>query len=67
MGVYILRRLLLMIPTLIGITFVVFMIIALAPGGIGASLRVAGGEMEANTSSTSLLILDVVGNTLVDW
>ncbi len=49
MGVYILRRLLLMIPTLIGITFVVFMIIALAPGGIGASLRVAGGEMEANT------------------
>tara|TARA_A100000171_G_scaffold49936_1_gene60106 strand:- start:19725 stop:21236 length:1512 start_codon:yes stop_codon:yes gene_type:complete len=38
-----------MIPTLIGITFVVFMIIALAPGGIGASLRVAGGEMEANT------------------
>jgi len=49
MGVYILRRLLLMVPTLIGITFVVFMIIALAPGGIGASLRVAGGEMEANT------------------
>ncbi len=49
MGVYILRRLLLMIPTLIGITFVVFMIIALAPGGIGASLRVSGGEMEANT------------------
>lgn len=38
-----------MIPTLIGITFVVFMIIALAPGGIGASLRVSGGQMDANS------------------
>ena len=40
-----------MIPTLIGITFIVFMIIALAPGGIGASLRVAGGQMDANSRS----------------
>jgi peptide/nickel transport system permease protein len=38
-----------MVPTLIGITFVVFMIIALAPGGIGASLRVSGGQMDANS------------------
>ncbi len=43
MGTYILRRLLLMIPTLIGITFLLFMLVALAPGGIGAALRVSGG------------------------
>jgi len=51
MATYILRRLLLMIPTLIGITFLVFMIIALAPGGIGASLKVAGGQMEATSAA----------------
>lgn len=32
-----------MIPTIIGITFLVFMLIALAPGGIGAALTLAGG------------------------
>ncbi len=42
MTTYLLRRLLLMIPTLIGITFVVFMLIALSPGGIGAALTAAG-------------------------
>ena len=51
MATYIIRRLLLMIPTLIGITFLVFMIIALAPGGIGASLKVAGGQMEATSAA----------------
>jgi ABC-type dipeptide/oligopeptide/nickel transport system permease component len=40
---YILRRLLFMIPTLIGITFVVFMLIALSPGGIGAAIQAVGG------------------------
>lgn len=49
MFAYIVRRLLLMIPTLIGITFMVFMIIALSPGGVGAALRAAGGQMEANS------------------
>ncbi len=49
MGTYILRRLLLMIPTIIGITFLIFMLIALSPGGIGAGLRVAGGQMEASS------------------
>jgi microcin C transport system permease protein len=50
MGNYIARRLLLMIPTLIGITFLVFMLIALSPGGIGAGLKVsAGGQMEATS------------------
>lgn len=40
---YIVRRLLLMIPTLIGITFLVFMLVALSPGGVGAALEMAGG------------------------
>ncbi|MCA9292736.1 MAG: ABC transporter permease [Phycisphaerales bacterium] len=40
---YVIRRLLLMIPTLIGITFLVFMLFALSPGGIGAALRFSGG------------------------
>lgn len=42
---YIVRRLLLMIPTLIGITLVVFFTMALAPGGIGASLADTEGNM----------------------
>ncbi|MBL4699382.1 MAG: ABC transporter permease [Phycisphaerales bacterium] len=46
MGVYILRRLLLMIPTLLGITFLVFMLIALSPGGIGAGLSAGDGQMD---------------------
>ncbi len=41
---YLVRRLLLMIPTLIGITFHVFMLVALAPGGVGAALAMGGGE-----------------------
>jgi microcin C transport system permease protein len=40
---YIVRRLLLMIPTLLGITFLVFLLLALAPGGIGAGAVAAGG------------------------
>ena len=47
MTTYIIRRLLLMIPTLIGITFLVFMIVAMAGGGIGASLTFSGGGGEA--------------------
>ncbi len=50
MGTYIARRLVLMIPTVIGITFLVFMLIAMSPGGIGAALRVSsGGQMEATS------------------
>lgn len=49
MGTYIARRLLLMIPTLIGITFLVFMIVALAPGGIGAALNAQGGTMQSQS------------------
>lgn len=51
MATYILRRLLLMIPTLIGITCLVFLIIAFSPGGIGASLRQSGGQMDASSAS----------------
>jgi len=40
---YIIRRLFLMIPTVIGISFLIFMLVALSPGGVGAALRVAGG------------------------
>jgi ABC-type dipeptide/oligopeptide/nickel transport system permease component len=42
---YIIRRLLLMIPTLIGITLVAFLVMAWAPGGVGGNLRMAEGNM----------------------
>ncbi len=45
MATYLIRRLLLMIPTVLGITLMVFLIVALAPGGIGAGLAVQGGQM----------------------
>jgi microcin C transport system permease protein len=38
MFTYVLRRLLLLVPTLVGMTAVVFFIIAAAPGGIGAAM-----------------------------
>ncbi len=44
---YLLRRLLLMIPTLLGITIVVFAVMALAPGGISAQSLVGGTDMNA--------------------
>ena len=53
---YIGRRLLLMIPTLFGITFMVFMLLALAPGGIGASLRSAGGNVDADSKASLQLL-----------
>jgi peptide/nickel transport system permease protein len=42
---YIIRRILLMLPTLIGITLLVFAIMALAPGGVGASLLSQSGDL----------------------
>ncbi len=50
MGTYLLRRILLMVPTLIGITFLVFMLVALAPGGIGAGLSQSAGAMQSQTA-----------------
>src|SRR5919112_3871323 len=35
---YVLRRLLLIVPTLVGMTALVFFIVALSPGGVGAAL-----------------------------
>lgn len=42
---YLARRIVFMVPTLLGITLMVFMLLALAPGGIGAGLAVQGGQM----------------------
>lgn len=46
MHTYIIRRLLLMFPTLIGITLVVFAVMAAAPGGISAQNLVEGQNLE---------------------
>ncbi|MCK5895427.1 MAG: ABC transporter permease [Cocleimonas sp.] len=46
MLIYLLRRILLMIPTLLGITMVVFAVMALAPGGISADSLVNGMDMK---------------------
>ncbi|MFI4915741.1 MAG: ABC transporter permease [Phycisphaerales bacterium JB060] len=43
MTTYIIRRLLLMVPTLIGMTLLIFMLVAMSPGGVGAALQVSGG------------------------
>ena len=49
---YIIRRILLMIPTLIGITLLVFFLLAMSPGGIGAGLRVSGaGQMDQSKAA----------------
>ncbi|MDA1075544.1 MAG: ABC transporter permease [Proteobacteria bacterium] len=42
---YVIRRLLLILPTLLGITVMVFAIMAMAPGGVGASLLTRSGDM----------------------
>lgn len=42
---YLLRRLLLIVPTLLGMTLVIFLVMALSPGGIGASIVNSEGAM----------------------
>ena len=42
---YLLRRLAFMVPTVLGITLMVFMLLALAPGGIGAGLAGSAGQL----------------------
>lgn len=49
MLVYLLRRVLLMVPTLFGITLVVFVVMAAAPGGIGVQSLVDGTNLEPET------------------
>lgn len=46
MLVYVLRRVLLMVPTLFGITLVVFVVMAAAPGGLSVQSLVGGMELE---------------------
>lgn len=46
MASYIIRRLLLMVPTLIGVTLVVFFVMALSPGGIGGTQLMVGAEID---------------------
>jgi ABC-type dipeptide/oligopeptide/nickel transport system permease component len=46
MASYIIRRLLLMIPTLIGVTMVVFFVMALSPGGVGGTQLMVGAEID---------------------
>lgn len=43
---YIIRRLLLIIPTVLGITFLIFMLVANSPGGVGAALQASSGQMD---------------------
>ena len=46
---YVIRRLLLMIPTLIGMTIVAFSVIALQPGGIGGSFQAQMENLKPET------------------
>ena len=46
MLIYLLRRLLLMIPTLFGITLVVFTIMAMSPGGLTGAALVGGADLK---------------------
>ncbi len=52
---YVLRRLLLMIPTLLGITFLIFLLLAMAPGGIGAGAVRAGGGSQVEGSKLAVI------------
>ncbi len=49
MLIYLLRRIALMVPTLFGITIVVFVVMAAAPGGISAQSLVDGTNLEPET------------------
>jgi ABC-type dipeptide/oligopeptide/nickel transport system permease component len=48
---YIARRILFMLPTVVGITFLVFLLLALSPGGIGAAAAAAGGQQDASKAA----------------
>jgi ABC-type dipeptide/oligopeptide/nickel transport system permease component len=55
---YIIRRLLLMPPTLIGITAMIFFVMALSPGGMGASIINAEGGMRPAERAARLQYLN---------
>lgn len=55
---YIIRRLLLIIPTVLGITFLIFMLVANSPGGVGAALQAASGQMEQSDRAKQTAYLE---------
>lgn len=63
---YALRRILLMIPTFIGITLVAFFIMRLAPGD-PAELRAAGGLAGAGGAGVSMEKRGVVDEAIAQW
>lgn len=59
MTAYIVRRLLLIVPTLIGMTFLIFTLVAASPGGIGAALSVSGGgQMDSSSRAAQQAYLE---------
>ncbi|WP_116654314.1 microcin C ABC transporter permease YejB [Pelagibacterium sediminicola] len=68
MGAYILRRLLLMIPTLLGIMAVSFLVIQFAPGGPveQAIARMSGMNVEALSRVTGTVEGDFAGQSGID-
>src|SRR5690606_3752836 len=68
MGAYILRRLLLMIPTLLGIMAVSFLVIQFAPGGPveQAIARMSGMNIEALSRVTGTVEGDFAGQSGID-
>ncbi|MEM8493998.1 MAG: ABC transporter permease [Planctomycetota bacterium] len=48
---YVVRRLLLMIPTMLGITAVVFFVMALSPGGVAGDVLSAEGDMDSGQAA----------------
>jgi peptide/nickel transport system permease protein len=66
MGSYLIRRLLLMIPTFLGITLIGFLIMRMAPGD-PAELRAAGGLAGAAGAGVSLEKQVSVDQALAQW
>jgi peptide/nickel transport system permease protein len=66
MGTYLLQRLLLLIPTLLGITFIAFALIHLAPGD-PAELRAGGGLGAAGSEGLSTEKQSAVDEALEAW
>ncbi|MEM7577107.1 MAG: ABC transporter permease [Planctomycetota bacterium] len=48
---YIIRRLLLMVPTMLGITAVVFFVMAFSPGGVAGNIISAEGDMDSGQAA----------------
>jgi len=55
---YVIRRTLLIVPTLLGITLLVFAVMAMAPGGVGASLLSRTGDLRPEERAAMLKYLN---------